>query len=66
MENPKMAIIVGAMKKKADGKGDNENDDMGDGLDAAAEEAMSAVKSDDPKAFAEALKSFVQMCMDEY
>jgi hypothetical protein len=36
------------------------------GLEAAAEDIMASMQAKDPKAFASAMKSFIQMCEDEY
>lgn len=40
------------------------DDSMDMGLEAAAEDIMSSWQAKDPKAFASALKSFIQMCQD--
>lgn len=36
------------------------------GLDAAAEEMLAAIEAKDPAALKAAVRSMVQMCMDEY
>lgn len=38
----------------------------GPGLDAAAEEVMSAIQSGDAMALKEGLKAFVEQCMHQY
>lgn len=40
--------------------------DSSDELDFAAEEVLSAMERKDSRALKEAMKSFVQMCMDQY
>lgn len=39
--------------------------DYGMGLESAAEEMIIAMERKDPKGFKTALKSFIEMCMDE-
>lgn len=50
------ALIVGEPSKKEEGPKEMV------GLDAAAEDIISAVKSGDPKLLVGALKSFYEMC----
>lgn len=47
-----------------DGPESSEKGDMGEAKQAAAEEAMAALKSNDAKAFADALESFIECCGD--
>jgi hypothetical protein len=42
-----------------------EESDEQSGMDAAAEEVLAAVEARDPQSLKEALKSMIQMCMDE-
>lgn len=57
------ALIVGKMGKGPEAEGeDTEDTGEEDGLTAAAEEIMSAVKEGDASALKEALKSFYSMC----
>jgi len=52
------SILAGGKKKPV-------REESGDGLDAAAEEVMSAVAAKDAGALKSALKSFVSMCSYE-
>lgn len=40
--------------------------DSSDALTALSQEAISALKSDDPKGFAMNLKEMIRLCMEEY
>lgn len=68
--SPALAIIASMPKGKSKKASDEDMEDMPEdseedmdaGKEAAAEEAMAAVKADDPKAFAKALKAFVDLC----
>ncbi len=60
-KSPMVALVLKSMKgEKGGGEGDGEKSDVG--LETAAEEMMAALKEDDAKAFASALKSFIEMC----
>ncbi len=73
LKEPKgLAALIIASKKppKADEKmlGETEMESEEDGedenvaLETASEEVMAALDQKDPKAFAEALKAFIEMC----
>lgn len=59
-------IVAGAPKAEAQMADEVDDggaaEDMDEGQIAAADEAMAALKTGDAKAFAEALKAFVEMC----
>ena len=62
-----IAEIILAAKKKPGGKDDQQEEEGEDmGLDAAASEVMDALKSGDPSAFKDAMRSFVEMCQSDY
>lgn len=57
------AIIIAAGKPKVEKKEAEESEEVDEsGLDAAAEEALAAIKSEDAEALKEALKDFVEIC----
>lgn len=58
------SMIIASMRPEAEMPMDSEMPE--DGQDVAAQELMSAIESKDPMALKEAMKSFVQMCMDNY
>lgn len=72
MDSPAMAIILERMGKKKEAEAPEmememedeveDESEMSEGEMAAVEEMMSAMDAKDPKAFAEALKSFLEIC----
>ncbi len=64
----RVAMIVAKLSPASDSKNapeeNQEEDSMDMGLEAAAEDIMAAHASKDAKAFASAMKSFIQMCQD--
>lgn len=66
-DNKKIAaLIVSGMKpKNSEGM---EDEEMGgnDGLGIAAEDIITAIKGNDSEMLMEALKSFVEMCKEDY
>lgn len=60
------AIIIAAGKPKVEKKEAEEAEESEEvdesGLDAAAEEVLAAIKSEDAEALKEALKDFVDIC----
>lgn len=72
MKDPKKSLALLVAKKMSspdmENAPENENGDEQDdsiGLKSAAEEILKAVKSDDPSALIEALKSFYEMCQSD-
>lgn len=59
-----LALILGRLEKPAEGvpPADAEDDGMDEGLVAAAEEALTAMRAGDARAFAGAMKSLISMC----
>ena len=65
-----VAILEGMKKNDAPSEEEFEveesgEDDYGIGYDSAVEEMFSAFESKDVSGFKEALKSFIQLCVDE-
>lgn len=72
MEKRPLSVLV--MEKMRSGKksspeaepeemgGAEEEDEMDEGLQAAAEEVMAALEASDARGFMEALKSFIEQC----
>ncbi len=63
------AMLVGEMHPKDAPGGEDmgaASDEADPGEEAAAEEMLSAFQSNDPKALASAMKSFVEICMGKY
>lgn len=72
-DKKKMAtVILSKMKSGKEEMGPIPTNEVGDemdssaGLDAAAEEVLQAIQAQDPKSLKSALKSMIEMCMDEY
>lgn len=70
MDKPKLNIAMIVAKRKPGGEGPpdgdeppGEGEEYDEGLEAAAEELISAVEAKDPKGVAAALKSAVAQCM---
>ena len=67
-----IAILEGMKKKGKDSEEESEfeteevgEDDYSIGYDSAVEEMFSAFESKDVSGFKEALKSFIELCVDE-
>lgn len=57
-------LLAGLAKAKPKTEEKSPEEEMGDGLDTAAEEVLAAFKADDASALKSALKSFVSMYSD--
>lgn len=65
-----LAILLGLPKKDKDEETDTDTDEASpsyedEGLEAASEEVLDAIKNEDAGALRDALKSFVTLCRDE-
>lgn len=64
-DKKKLAMIIGIAPHDGEDKEPADSDSAGEGseeLESIAEEIIVAVKRDEPKALAEALKSFFEVC----
>lgn len=61
-----VTLIIDKLGERPAPMVDGAEQDLEPGLDTAAEEVLAAVEAKDAKALKAALRSMVQMCMDEY